>query len=334
MGAIIFLPLLLLFTLLDFGSGTGGETDLAETDPLDTNPNEDGTQDTVDLSMLLDTDTATEFDDRVVGTENSEFIDGQAGDDTLLGFGAADYLEGGSGNDILRGNDGSDVLGGGTQGDYLVGGAGNDLLMGNSDDDRLLGQEGDDVIYGGHGADTLLGGEGDDVLFSFMSDFGDPANDNTRPHELTTAYVLAFDELALANPEATSQNIANFLGSQGFGYTDLHTSAPDGQQDVLEGGDGSDSLFLGADDIGTGGEGEDAFILNYGNRTGDAAIVTDFVQADDVLVLSYQGNGEPSIRIAEDGEDALIISDGHVVAVVEGQAGAVDPSALVFVQAG
>ena len=53
MGAIIFLPLLLLFTLLDFGSGTGGETDLAETDPLDTNPNEDGTQDTVDLSMLL-----------------------------------------------------------------------------------------------------------------------------------------------------------------------------------------------------------------------------------------------------------------------------------------
>lgn len=117
--------------------------------------------------------TETQLNDRLVGYDGADVINGQQGDDliygrqgddTLDGGLGNDQIEGGSGNDSILGGGGNDVLNGDLGDDTIHGGIGNDSIDGGDGNDSLLGNEGDDTVKGGSGNDTLEGGAGNDRL--------------------------------------------------------------------------------------------------------------------------------------------------------------------------
>lgn len=130
--------------------------------------------------------------DVVIGTHNSEEINGFGGDDVLCGRGGHDtiyghagndFLVGGSGNDDIFGGDGedrihgstgtddlfggnhNDIISGGDHADVIEGGAGSDFISGDSGSDVIQGGSGEDTIDGGEGNDTLRAGKGDDTIW-------------------------------------------------------------------------------------------------------------------------------------------------------------------------
>ncbi|MEM9508112.1 MAG: ELWxxDGT repeat protein [Cyanobacteria bacterium P01_E01_bin.35] len=97
----------------------------------------------------------TKFDDRLVGDDGADDIQGLKGQDTLGGKADHDLLDGGADDDVIFGADGQDTL---------IGGHGNDLMRGQSGKDVLDGGVGDDTLFGGNQFDRLNGGNGDDFL--------------------------------------------------------------------------------------------------------------------------------------------------------------------------
>ncbi len=123
-------------------------------------------------------------DDRVLGSDNADTVDGCAGDDyitaglgndTVDGGDGSDYLYGQGGDDTINagagamdvslGDDGNDTINGEAGMDYMYGYAGNDTLRGGAGDDVAYGGTGNDELYGDDGADWLFGEAGNDKLF-------------------------------------------------------------------------------------------------------------------------------------------------------------------------
>ncbi|MDF3836227.1 calcium-binding protein [Cupriavidus basilensis] len=114
-----------------------------------------GTTQEKDVSgNVVSTDTFRNFEN-VVGSNNSDLIQGDDRDNVLWGLAGRDQMAGGAGNDVMYGGD---------DGDYLYGQQGDDTLYGEGGDDRLWGESGNDRLYGGAGQDYLDGGEGNDLL--------------------------------------------------------------------------------------------------------------------------------------------------------------------------
>lgn len=101
------------------------------------------------------TDAAPNPDQRLLGSEFNDAINGGAG---------FDYLAGNLGNDVIRANAGNDIVYGEWGRDSIEGGDGNDMLWGNDDDDTLVGGNGDDRLVGDRGNDRLTGGAGRDIF--------------------------------------------------------------------------------------------------------------------------------------------------------------------------
>ena len=122
-------------------------------------------------------------------------------------------------------------------------------LSGSRADDQLVGGAGDDTVFGQEGIDTLLGGEGDDVLFGGSDELLSD-NWNHQPGELS------------------------LVGSDG---------------DVLQGGAGDDTLYLGPNGTATGGAGADSFVAYALGYFGDneAVEITDFTTGEDSLEIDF-----------------------------------------------
>ncbi|MBE1292949.1 MAG: hypothetical protein GJ677_10715 [Rhodobacteraceae bacterium] len=114
---------------------------------------------------LVEIQIVTAGDDRLHGSNLSDFMRGEGGDDWINGFEGNDTLKGQLGHDTLRGDDGEDVLKGGWGDDLLFGGTGDDLLEGGHGADELHGGRGNDVIWGQDGNDTIFSGPGTDLAF-------------------------------------------------------------------------------------------------------------------------------------------------------------------------
>jgi Ca2+-binding RTX toxin-like protein len=97
----------------------------------------------------------TNGNDRLVGTNGHDVLDGRGGNDKLIGKGGIDILCGAKGKDTLKGNAGIDVM---------LGGAGNDRGVGGAGVDFALGGGGRDTLLGGAGTDFLLGEKKNDVI--------------------------------------------------------------------------------------------------------------------------------------------------------------------------
>ena len=96
------------------------------------------------------------------GGEDTVF--GNRGDDRIIGSDDAEELYGNRGEDIIQGLGGDDFIAGGHDDDYLYGGRGDDRVEGGFGDDTLKGNLGDDLLKGGNGTDRLFGGGNDDTL--------------------------------------------------------------------------------------------------------------------------------------------------------------------------
>ena len=99
--------------------------------------------------------SGTDGDDFIVGTDDSEAINGGNGHDNIHGCGGNDILDGDNGDDTLIGGLGNDSLNGGNGNDTLNGGTGNDRLIGGNGRDTLTGGPGDDIFICGNGPDTV-----------------------------------------------------------------------------------------------------------------------------------------------------------------------------------
>lgn len=97
----------------------------------------------------------------ILAGEGNNMISGSAFDDRLVG---------GDNRDDLNGNAGNDVIESGWGDDYLKGGDGNDVLRGDNGMDTLWGDAGDDILDGGKGTDGLLGGAGRDTFVFSAAD--------------------------------------------------------------------------------------------------------------------------------------------------------------------
>lgn len=99
-----------------------------------------------------------------VALAGNDNLSAGAGSDTLLGREGVDTLYGGGGNDVVSGGIGNDWLSGGTHDDVLLGGDGNDSMVGDAGSDTLHGGAGNDALYGKDGNDEVWGGAGDDLI--------------------------------------------------------------------------------------------------------------------------------------------------------------------------
>lgn len=241
-------------------------------------------------------------DDSITTGDEAAYVFGGAGDDTLaVGEGAA-ALFGGDGNDMLTG---SDVINAdGTASAYLDGGAGDDIIHGGDGHEVIEGGEhgadsgvaGNDTLFGGGGDDLIRGGYGADILSGGSGDD-------------------VIDHMGRAEERVTAE------------HRDFNWHI-DNDADILDGGDGNDTLIFDRADTATGGAGNDTFWLYHDTGSGIGhAEITDFSTGEDFLRISLNPDltsGTPVISVtpSEDGLDGVVTVNGEVVAVLQGAPGA------------
>ncbi|MCB2082319.1 MAG: proprotein convertase P-domain-containing protein, partial [Rickettsiales bacterium] len=267
--------------------------------------------------------------DQLYGDHGANVLRGMGGNDTISGFNGADTLDGGDGFDILS----YSLSGKGVmvnlfaqtaqwdlqaQGDVIsgfegaVGGSGNDKLFGNHEANLLRGLGGNDTISGFNGADTLDGGAGHDMLLYWLA--GSSVQVNL---EANTA----------SGDQAQGDVISGFEDVTGGNGHDVLTGSH--ENNLLIGGGGNDTLTggTGADTL-TGNSGEDYFVYTSLADSTDSAtdLITDFVQGQDVLVLTGLGFTGVSAGVASGsvlgyssgGGQTILSDDGSFQLVLSG----------------
>jgi len=107
---------------------------------------------------------AGDGNDRIIGSDNADYMYAGWGNDYIVANGGNDTVNGDDGKDTLAGSAGRDKLYGDNDEDRIRGGKGNDTISGGSGDDRLYGNEDNDSIDGGGNVDRIWGGVGNDTL--------------------------------------------------------------------------------------------------------------------------------------------------------------------------
>ena len=97
-------------------------------------------------------------------TNNDDILSAYEKGSTINAGAGDDVVYGNVSDDILSGNDGNDVIQGNSGNDIISGGKGNDILSGNDGDDTITGGLGNDIILGSQGNDTIYGNEGSDTI--------------------------------------------------------------------------------------------------------------------------------------------------------------------------
>ncbi len=115
------------------------------------------------------------FDDRVIGSGESNLLDGDDGADFLSGGDGDDAIEGGAGDDFLDGGAGGDTssflqASAGVQADLAA-----ETAVGHGSDaiiafEHLSGSAYADQLYGDDGANSIIGSLGDNLLFGRAGD--------------------------------------------------------------------------------------------------------------------------------------------------------------------
>jgi Ca2+-binding RTX toxin-like protein len=219
------------------------------------------------------------------GGDGDDYLSGGAGDDTLTGDAGDDGVEGGTGNDTIDGGDGVDTIDGGDGDDTITGGAGNDHILGGYGNDKsLAGGPGDDYIDGGHGSDRAIeGDDGNDQLFGGPGKetiSGGPGND-------TIDGGAAADTIRGDDGDDT---ITGDAGNDTIdGGTGNDTIDGGSGTDSLTGGDGNDTIVGGPGaDIISGGAGDDIIraaddssdIVDCGDGNDTVYVEADFPTRD------------------------------------------------------
>jgi Ca2+-binding RTX toxin-like protein len=197
-----------------------------------------------------------EFDTIGSGIEN---LEGGEGNDTLSGSNSANRLDGGDGNDLLLGQRGSDTL---------VGSDGSDTMNGGINNDTLIGGDGPDRYIGGKNTDTADYSARDDNLFISLDDLsndgaaqefdkldndleiilGGSGRDSITGGSRAVTIVGGSGNDTLRGGSAGDSLHGGAGADSLFGNSgDDRITANDGTADVIDGGDGNDTLV---EDVG------------------------------------------------------------------------------------
>jgi len=217
--------------------------------------------------------------DRLIGTSAANYLAGGNGDDTLDGGKGADTLVGGLGNDTYFVDHSRDVIREYTEegidivissvsytladnienlqlslkgNNKALGNSLHNILQGNSGANQLWGMDGNDTLYGDDGRDTLKGGNGNDVMVGgagddvfFVDNIADLVieADNAGKDTImaSTDYRLADDTYIEKLILMTGTGNYNAWGNSHNDYL-----AGNGNDNILDGGQGADSLLGGA----------------------------------------------------------------------------------------
>ena len=105
------------------------------------------------------------YDDKIIGNNDKNIIEGFGGNDTIHGKGGNDEICGGSGQDLISGGSGNDILfGDDSYFEYPLTDIDYYFIDERLYDDKLYGGDGNDFLVGGWGQDVLYGGDGNDWL--------------------------------------------------------------------------------------------------------------------------------------------------------------------------
>ena len=190
-------------------------------------------------------------------------------------------------------------------------------IFGDEDGNKIAGSGADNLINGNGGNDLISGKAGNDTIIAF-----DDGNDSVNGN--------------LGNDNLHGYHVQNVPG-------DISFVVEDGQKDFLDGGRGSDNLFLGSGDVGTGGRGADDFHVSWDVSDGHPAEIMDYDPAKDQLYVDYASqhsdadmtsisDWEKTIETADmaDGSGSIISIDGEEIARIHGVTGIL-PSDVVLV---
>ncbi|NEP69712.1 MULTISPECIES: calcium-binding protein [Moorena] len=231
----------------------------------------------------------------------------------------------------------SDNIQGGGGFDTIFAGVGDDLISGGNGNDRIQADDGDDILIGGAGADVLDGGEGQDTAsyenarfsgvyvdleksfqeFVYLNPFSDAAGDQLISIE--NLHGSIYDDWLFGNNQA----------NQLYGDAGNDNLTGKGGADTLDGGSGintasySNSLEGVRINLETGnilgGDAEGDTLINIQNITGssqDDSLAGDSssnnlrgLEGDDLL----QGNGNNDTLLGGDGSDTLEGGSGNDV---------------------
>lgn len=186
---------------------------------------------------------ATNWDNKITGTDQTNDIKGLAGKDKIDGKGGDDHLDGGDDADTINGGDGKDVI---------LGGAGNDKIYGEDGDDVINGGTGNDTIDGGEGADAIGGHDGNDQIRGRAGDdilIGGKGNDQ----------IWGGDDRDILNGEDGNDKLYGEGGNDTIsGGAGNDTISGGGGADSVNGQDGNDHIYVsGHDALVDGGAGFD-----------------------------------------------------------------------------
>lgn len=266
-------------------------------------------------------------DDDLAGDGGDDLLAGFGGDDVLNGAGGRDLLVGDAGADRLSGGDGVDVLLGGTGNDIVTGGAADDLLIGGSGDDSLSGDAGDDFLIDTGGENTLSGGGGDDVLVSLTGAPGSPRDPTGE---------LRFDAFLTGIEDRFGPQSASF---DRMLERNVRSQREEPGADLMQGGDGNDTLVGDRGDTMAGGAGEDlfsAFAPPVPDDPADPAFgevvrVEDFVPGADRIEVQYVGSGDVTIGVRDVVGGVMVSANSVDVAFVAGvNATQIRPADVLF----
>jgi Ca2+-binding RTX toxin-like protein len=231
--------------------------------------------------------TGNALDNRLLGNDGANVLDGKYGADMMWGGRGNDTYYVDTVDDVVNesANAGTDLvyssvdytLGANVEWLWLTGSAVEGT--GNALDNRLFGNDRDNVLNGQAGADMMWGGRGADTYI--VDNVGDVINESSNPDIDTVissvsytlgAYVEGLVLTGSAAINGTGNALENVIGGN------------DGAN-MLNGGGGSDLLTGGLGvDVLTGGEGADLFYFDsMGPLHADR--ITDFSAADDLIVL-------------------------------------------------
>lgn len=133
---------------------------------------------------------------------------------------------------------------GGTGNDIFTGNSTSNILIGNSGNDRLSSGAGRDILVGGLGLDSVLGGDGDDILIT-----------GHTTYDKNIASLLSIG-LQWNSSHFYAIRVANLMagiGTSGVSLKAKNTVLNDrGEDDIGNGGTGSDWYFRALDDVITG----------------------------------------------------------------------------------
>jgi Ca2+-binding RTX toxin-like protein len=178
---------------------------------------------------------------------------------TVATLTSIEEVVGSSFGDSITGNGGANTLDGGDGNDSLFGLAGDDVLIGGAGDDTLDGGNNNDTFFGGAGKDHLIGGSGSDTVSYADASIGMNIRLNAPLFSTPDSPILAGSAQQItANGLVAEDTLAGMENVIGSAYDDVIKS--NDALNTIDGGNGNDVLLTwldGQNDVMNGGEGSD-----------------------------------------------------------------------------